>query len=352
MKIIKNDDIQNRLGNILDNCRNYEDFCETLRDTTIKINEKGDVEDYFSEDVYEQYIEDRLDELILSGKSLAKNPYIADIKFEKKTFKNLEIKALPFKRGEVFHLGTSYNSRDKSEILPIIACFDKDVRFPILLRKNKLVAGIDPSIMYSMEQKCEKMKGDVLLLGLELGYFLYRCEYNPSVTSITVVESDKRLIQLFERVIKPQMSLSKEVNIVKDIEYNTFISDLSKYDTIFVNQWTSASIEEFDKYMKYKSWQILYAKNKNIEYWLEEAFTYTICSWFFAYLRTVYFDNINIERTMFSNKYYEHFKIFNKIVDEMGFREVNTTDEFDSLIARVEEIVESFIKEYVKKYNI
>ena len=129
---------------------------------------------------------------------------------------------------------------------------------------------ITPNEVYTMKKPIQRATGDVLVCGLGLGYFVYKCLLKEDVKSITVIEKDKEIIDLFTKYILPKFPNNDKVTIIhSDIfEYNNFKD--KDYDYSFVDIWRTPL--EIDLYIKSKR---LFNSLDNIkikDFWIEDSF--------------------------------------------------------------------------------
>lgn len=58
---------------------------------------------------------------------------------------------------------------------------------------------VSPNEVFTMEKIIKNAKGKVLTLGCGMGYFAYMVSLKEDVESITIVESEQSVIDLFEK---------------------------------------------------------------------------------------------------------------------------------------------------------
>ena len=86
----------------------------------------------------------------------------------------------------------------------------------------------------------KKAHGNVVTFGLGIGYFVYMAMLNPEVTSITVVEKSKAVIELFQTFIQPQFPNTIPLTIVEGDALEYFNeSFLEGFDSAYVDIWKS-----------------------------------------------------------------------------------------------------------------
>lgn len=88
-------------------------------------------------------------------------------------------------------------------IIPSIGYFDKEYCFPCVLENNREWMLITPNEIETMKKAINEAYGKVLTYGLGLGYFQYMISLKENVDSITIVDIDEDVINLFEKYILP-----------------------------------------------------------------------------------------------------------------------------------------------------
>ena len=105
-----------------------------------------------------------------------------------------------------------------------------------------------------------KANGDVLIAGLGLGLIILPIQNKPEVTSITVIEKSKEVIE----IVGSQLPLNNKVKIINDDIFK--YAPECKYDTIYLDIWPYVNedvYEEEMKPLKQKYRKYLVSKNKN-----------------------------------------------------------------------------------------
>ena len=127
----------------------------------------------------------------------------------------------------------------------------------------------DPSEIVTMAPYINKAHENILVMGLGLGYFPYMASLNDSVKSITIIEKDQKVIDIFKKYILPKLNVTKPFNIIKDDAFEYLMkNDINKYDYIFMDIWHNAE-DGLPLYLKFKS--LLKNYKKDTGYWLEES---------------------------------------------------------------------------------
>lgn len=164
--------------------------------------------------------------------------------------------------------------------------FDRDVVMPVLKEgKNKVWMSPAVSEIESMDDGYKNGHGDCLTLGLGIGVLPYLWLLKESVKSVTIVEVNKDVIDLFEKYIRPQFPKDKEVNIIHGDAFDYYNEDfLSQFDYIYVDFWESTE-DGLDFYTGLMEKKI---NLKNMDYWLETSILHDVKYIVAPYLYALY----------------------------------------------------------------
>ena len=196
------------------------------------------------------------------------NPYYKNIKIPNMKEKRWELKEDKYKPYEAF----VYNDLEKMEdnrLIPQIGFFDTEFTFPVVLENNREWMLITPNEIETMEEAVNEAKGRVLTYGLGLGYYAYMASQKQEVSSLTIVERDENVINLFEKYILPQFENKDKISIINEDAFKYAKNQMNKdnYDFVFVDIWHDPS-DGVDMYLKMKK---LESENIKYMYWIEKT---------------------------------------------------------------------------------
>lgn len=160
------------------------------------------------------------------------------------------------------------DSVDYRELSPIgffVAPYD----YLTIYEKNTLWMSLIPHEIKTMEEPLTKMKGDIVVLGLGLGYFSYMAALKEEVTSITIVEKDPDVITLFKENLLPLFEHKNKITIVQEDAFMFLQRTQQKFDTAFCDIWLGAN----DGLLPYLRLKKLEKKHPAtlFTYWLEPS---------------------------------------------------------------------------------
>lgn len=161
-------------------------------------------------------------------------------------------------------------TRDLREI-PQIGFFSEPFSFPAVFEDGREWMAIKPNEIETMRAPLDAVSGDVLTYGLGLGYFAYMASRKEDVKSVTVVERDGKLIELFVSHLLPQFEHAEKINIVRADAYDFAENEMPRrtFDYVFADLWHDAA-DGFDAYIKLKRLEKKNAGAKYL-YWIEDT---------------------------------------------------------------------------------
>ena len=196
----------------------------------------------------------------LDANKYLNNPYAKAIKGEGKVGK-YQLKYLNYEPCQLFAFDDikidAY--KEKSQI----GYFDKKFSYLALCQNNNVWMSLNPNEIETMTPFIDKGKGNVLVLGLGMGYVPYMLSLKDDVKSVTIVEKDPEIIILFNKLIYPHFTNKNKIKIIQGdaVDYVSKKQKEAGYDYIFADLWHDPDdgLELFVKLKKI---------NSNIDCWL------------------------------------------------------------------------------------
>ena len=138
----------------------------------------------------------------LNPKKYLSNPYLLALKDLKD---NNLIKWLKYEPYQGFVYDEIIVDIDNySETTPF-GYFASEFKYPALIKDDYIWMSLIPHEINTMEQDISKAYGNVLVLGLGLGYFSYMISNKDDVESITIIEKDHEIIDIFNKSLKKML---------------------------------------------------------------------------------------------------------------------------------------------------
>ena len=144
--------------------------------------------------------------------------------------------------------------------------FDKEFKYLALLKNNEIWMSVNPNEINTMKPFIKKANGKVLVLGLGMGYIAYMMALKEDVKSVTVVEKDQNIINIFKSKIYPLLKTNK-IKVVHDDAFR-YLENNQGYNYIFADLWHNPE----DGIPMYIQLESIAKKNKvKVDYWLEPS---------------------------------------------------------------------------------
>ena len=215
--------------------------------------------------------------------------------------------------------------------------FDKEFLYPAVIQNDTIWMSIIPHEIETMKEPIKNAKGRVCVLGLGLGYYLFHILNKKEVTSVDVIELDKRIISLFNKYLINKFPHIEKLNIIHSDGIEYLKNTNKQYDYIFSDIWHNVGDGEI-LYLKIKALENKF-KTTTFDYWIERSIL--------AMLRRQTLTVLTEQLDGYSEKDYlearnENDEIINRIYFYLKNTEVNSFDALHDLLS------ESSLKEMAK----
>lgn len=158
---------------------------------------------------------------------------------------------------------------DEFHELQSVGFFSVDLAYPIISVSNTIWMSVNPNEIITMNPAINEGKGNVLVLGLGLGYYPFMISPKKQVTSIIIVENDQKIIELFNKYILPYFPYKEKITIIRDDAFDYLKNKNLPFDYMFVDLWHSPE-DGLPMYLKIK--EIIRNKYRGpVFYWLEKS---------------------------------------------------------------------------------
>lgn len=206
----------------------------------------------------------------LDEKEYYENPYYKNIKIPTLKIGNSELKYEKYKPFEGFVCNDIVKTKEGRQI-PQIGFFETEFEYPAILENERIWMTVTPNEIETMKEPIEQAFGNVLTYGLGLGYYTYMISEKENVDSITVVEMNEDVINLFQTYILPQFKNHQKIKIIKAnaFEYAQKSMAHGQFDFVFTDLWHDVS-DGIDMYLKMKLFEKR-CPNTIFTYWIEKS---------------------------------------------------------------------------------
>ncbi len=205
----------------------------------------------------------------LDAKKYENNEYYKEIKVNDEKYKDLELKTLSYEPFEGFSSSDlTINQDNYYKETTNIGFFNQKFDYLAILQNNEIWMSITPNEIETMKDPIAKASGNIVTFGLGLGYFAYMTSLKNDVKSITIIDNNQNLIDLFKTKILPQFKYQEKIKIINADAINFLTSsNMSKFDYAFIDLWHNPN-DGIDLYLNFKSKEKNYT-HTTFTYWLE-----------------------------------------------------------------------------------
>lgn len=157
-------------------------------------------------------------------------------------------------------------------VLPQLGWFDTPVPYPALKEQGRIWMTVTPNEINTIRPCGEASAGKVLCYGLGMGYYVFRALRNDAVTSVTVVEQSRDVIDLFREALLPMFPRQDDLQIIQGdaFAYAREEAPRQAYDTVFTDLWHDVS----DGLPMYRKMKQLEVQDPKYLYWIESTMRY------------------------------------------------------------------------------
>ena len=330
-ELISNNNININVADLLVNAFNYTDIFDideikqyikeglSEKEAMMQMFTKAFDIDYDldeNREVMDSYILSNLKKL--DSKEYLDNEYAKTIKatgrYKKYALKNITYEPYQlFAYDDISLEGDKENSR--------IGYFDHKFSYLALTEGNNIWMSLNPNEIETMKPFIDAAKGDVLVLGLGMGYVPFMMAMKNDVKSVTIIEKDPEIIGLFNSLIYPSFKNKEKIKIIEDDAIN-FARKQNKFNYIFADLWHSPE-DGLSLFVQLKR------INRSIDCWLEVSM--------YALLRRCMISLIEENTLGYGEENYKFFKtytdkVINKYYQKTKNLTLNTDEDLNKLL--------------------
>ncbi len=247
----------------------------------------------------------------------AKNSYFNIIKPKPLRIDKYELKYIDFKAYQPFSLDDIQVDENDSflERSPL-SYFTSNESYLALTYNDEVWMSITPNEINTMAPYISQAKGNVLVLGLGLGYYPFMISEKEEVKSITIVELDQNIIDIFKKNLLPLFPHKDKIKIIKGDALDYLKNNKSHYDCIFADLWHNPE-DGLPLYIKIKKLENLH-RGSVFQYWLEKS----LIAMLRRCLLTVYEEAL---QNYTDKDYQKAYNEIDKVINDLYFKTKNIT---------------------------
>ena len=157
----------------------------------------------------------------------------------------------------------------QGRILPRLSWFDRSFAYPALREDGQVWMTVTPNEINTIQPAVAQSRGKVLTYGLGLGYYAFHCLLKEAVASVTVVEKNPAVIEVFRRHLLPFFPRQEDLRIIQADAFDYAAQTMPRegYDTVFTDLWRDVA-DGIPLYQRMKS---LETPGPRYLYWMEKT---------------------------------------------------------------------------------
>jgi len=208
------------------------------------------------------------EDLKYDSKALTENPYFTNIKLDSVDTETVNYEISTIKKRTLISMNFHQPIGKYLFHYHPIGYFETDIDMPVLKEGNKVWMSPAISEIESMRDGIEKGHGKCMTMGLGIGVLPYLWLLKDEVESVTIVEFNQDVINLFEKYIRPQFRTDKKLEIIHGDAFDYYNEEfLNQFDYVYVDFWESSGdgLEFYTRLMKKK------INFPHVDYWVEDS---------------------------------------------------------------------------------
>lgn len=157
----------------------------------------------------------------------------------------------------------------QGRVYPQLGWFSGEFSFPAIREDGRVWMTVTPNEINTIQPAVQQTRGKVLTYGLGLGYYTYHALLRPDVSSVTVVEKNPQVIDVFCRLLLPFFPRQGDLRIIEAdaFDYAEHIMPQERYDTVFTDLWHDVA----DGLPLYRRMKALECPGPRFLYWIEKT---------------------------------------------------------------------------------
>lgn len=157
----------------------------------------------------------------------------------------------------------------QGRVFPQLGWFDRAFSFPAIREDGRVWMTVTPNEINTIQPAVAASRGKVLTYGLGLGYYAFHCLLKEDVESVTVVEKNPAVIDVFKRLLLPFFPRKEALTIIEAdaFDYAANVMPQAGFDTVFTDLWHDVA----DGIPLMKQMKALEVPGPNYLYWIEKT---------------------------------------------------------------------------------
>lgn len=198
----------------------------------------------------------------------SKDPYFQNVHPSEKIAGSLKLHYKKYQKEQGFvYDEIEVNPSTYEEKTPF-GYFEKPFSYLALSKNEETWMSIIPHEINTMKDSIKEANGNVLVLGLGLGYYPYSILSKKNVSKVTIIEYDQEIISLFQKELLPFFRNKEKIVIVQEDAFK-YLSREQNYDYCFADLWHMPQ-DGLSMYLKLRKLEQI-QKKTTFSYWIENS---------------------------------------------------------------------------------
>lgn len=265
---------------------------------------------------------------LLSPEEFTCNPFYQNIHVKELQKGNCHLFYNEFAPFEGFAYDETENIKEKqyAEVTPL-GYFNKKVPYLTLTENDVVWMSITPHEINTMKKAIAHAHGNVMTFGLGLGYFAYMVSIKEDVKTVTIVEKESKVIEIFKKNILPLFPHPEKIVILQGDAFSCF-SKATSFDSLFIDIYHTAE-DALPLYLKFKHRAEKLHFPYPIDYWIEDS----ILALLRRYLFVLFQENLEgYEESDYLNDTNEEERILKALFFALKDFQADTIDDIYALL--------------------
>lgn len=157
----------------------------------------------------------------------------------------------------------------QGRVFPQLGWFSGEFHFPAIREDGRVWMTVTPNEINTIQPVVRETHGKVLTYGLGLGYYAFHALLKENVSSVTVVEKNPQVIDVFRRLLLPFFPRQKDLHIIEAdaFDYAEKVMPGEGFDTVFTDLWHDVA----DGLPLYRRMKGLECPGPRFLYWIEKT---------------------------------------------------------------------------------
>ncbi len=206
--------------------------------------------------------------------------------------------------------------------------FDKKFPYLAVIEDELIWMSVIPHEINTMRKPIKDAFGNVLVLGLGLGYFPFHIALKDDVDKITIIENDEKVISLFNKYIFPYFKNKEKIKIIHDDAFK-YLDAGHEFDFVFADIWHNVG-DGLPMYLKIKKYEDVY-KSTKFEYWIETSMLAMLRRQTLTVIEEQYFEHFAEKEYLRARN--DNDRIINGIYFALKDTKINSIDDIHYLLS-------------------